>query len=175
MGKQSHGRMVVDTSLFERGGTFVRGYIAKRDLHQFGIRAGQSVSRRQAIQASAGGVQIAKLVEPRGWRAGLLRQAYRKRHGNLVGYTKLLKELDGVWDIKRDGLPSGKANQRVVSGWEEILRDWGLWDTLQVIPNFHQFWYGGPTAKEMAFERAEYLKGEDIAEDEDLEWGGFAD
>lgn len=170
---RTHGRMTVDPTLFKRGGRYAGGYIALRDLPEFGIRAGQEVSRRKGIEVSHGGKRIEELVEKRGWRRDILRRAYRRVYGSDEGFNALIDKLDRIWPTTSKGLPFGFDNQRVATRWQRVLEKAGLWEDFQDDPNFDEFWGSEEPDVDLLDYDAWHATAPD--ESEDVEYFGFGD
>ena len=144
------GKLAVNPNLFERGGVFARGYIARVDMPEFGLRAGQAVSRRRAIEISQGGKRIEELVQPieMNTRRETLQQLWEMRYGTRRGFRQFLGEMDSVYSTLEPGLPIGRRGRRIEEGWEAIMKKYDIWDTYQEhrnAPLGRSVWESDPT------------------------------
>lgn len=145
MGKpRTHGRLTVNPELFKRGGRYKEGYIALRDIPEFGIKAGQEVSRRKGIEISQGGRRLEELVEYKGFRVKILRATWERVHGNLEGFNAFLARMNRAHRLDAPGLPIGSAYDKAKKGWTKLLQDAGLWEEFQDNPYYEEFWGSDP-------------------------------
>lgn len=143
------GKFTVDPTLFKPGGLFQRGYIALRDFPEYGVAAGQAVSRRKAIQISQGGVRLEELVQPleMNARRESLLELWKTRYGTKRGFRRFLAEMDKVHPTTERGLPLDRSRE-VADAWEEVMRRYDLWDTYEARrdePLGRKIWDSDPT------------------------------
>lgn len=138
---RTHGRTAIDRALFSPTSSAYSRFIAQRDLPEFGVRAGEEVSRRKAIETSQGGKRLETQLEwvPRNWREKVVARVYEREHGSRRGLAKVLRELNQVRPTgeSKKGI-RGQAERILVERWTAILQKHGLWESMSP-EEIHEF------------------------------------
>lgn len=142
----THGRFRINRDDFQPTSSEYKRFIVQRDMPELGYHAGQEISRRKAIEASAGVKRLEELQEgvPKSWRGKIIERVYLTEHGNRRGLARVLRELNEVRDItiSRKGIVGDPA-KATTEGWLAVLDEHGLLATMT--PEDIEEFLGSPT------------------------------